>query len=73
MTSNSVIDDECISDLQMSEFVRAIVENTLDLVMVIDRTGHILFINRTVLGLKLQQVIGSTVFEYVPEKFHERS
>jgi PAS domain S-box-containing protein len=45
---------------------RSLVENTSDIIMIADGDGTILFINRTVPGLTPEQVIGNTLYDYMP-------
>jgi len=48
---------------------RAIAETLPDTIMTIDRDGTIQFVNRTVAGLSRAQVIGTSVYGYIPEDF----
>jgi len=41
-----------------------------DSIMVLDPLGHIRWISRTAPGLTVEQVIGTTVYQYVPEPQH---
>lgn len=50
---------------------RSILANIPDIVMTIDREGKILFINHTVPGFSVEKVIGTTVFNYIPQGYHE--
>ena len=47
---------------------RSLVQNAPDLIFTCDRTGKILFMNRTVPGFTLEQAIGSSVYDYVPSE-----
>lgn len=49
---------------------RSLVENTPDIIITVDREGTILFINRTVPGLIPEQIIGTSVYDYVPPEHH---
>ena len=51
------------------EHWRSLVENIHDTIMTVDQHGTIQFVNRTVAGLSRSQVIGSSVYNYVPEEF----
>jgi PAS domain S-box-containing protein len=46
-------------------------KNTDDTVMVVDGKGTIKYANRTVPPYKLEEVIGTSVFEYIPKGQHE--
>ena len=47
---------------------RSITENSPDHIMTVDRDGQILFINHTVPDLEKVDVIGTPIFDYVPEE-----
>ncbi|HEY9829452.1 MAG TPA: GAF domain-containing protein, partial [Stenomitos sp.] len=47
---------------------RSLVQNAPDLIFTCDRTGTILFMNRTVPGFTLEQAIGSSVYDYIPSE-----
>ncbi|AFZ17632.1 PAS domain S-box [Allocoleopsis franciscana PCC 7113] len=47
---------------------RSLVKNAPDLIFTCDRTGKILYINRTVPGFTLEQAIGSSVYDYIPDE-----
>ncbi|MFI5401606.1 MAG: PAS domain S-box protein [Planctomycetota bacterium] len=51
------------------EVCRSITGSSPDFIMILDLDGHIRFINRTVPGMTVEDVIGTTVFDYVPERF----
>ncbi len=51
---------------------RSLVKNAPNIIMVLDQDGEILFINRTVAGLTIEQTIGKKVYEFVPADFHEK-
>lgn len=51
--------------------LRVITENFPDTILQIDRQGHITYINKLVPGLSYEQVIGSNVYKWVPEKQHD--
>jgi len=46
---------------------RSLTENSPDHIMTLDREGRILFINHTAPGLSSEDVIGTSVYEHVPE------
>ena len=48
---------------------RSMAENSPDIVMLVDLDGSIQFINRTIAGLKRNEVIGSCVYDYIPDKY----
>lgn len=41
-----------------------------DFLLVVDRHGKILFINKSVRGVRLNSVAGTTTFDYLPLKYH---
>jgi len=45
---------------------RSLVKNAPDVIFTCDRTGKILFINRTVPGFTIEQAIGTSVYDYIP-------
>src|ERR671932_2238239 len=51
---------------QSEERWRSLVKNAPDVIFTCDRTGKILFINRTVPGFTVEQAIGTSVYEYIP-------
>ncbi|MHC4946726.1 MAG: PAS domain S-box protein [Planctomycetota bacterium] len=57
---------------EAEEMRRAITEHSPDYIMLLDCAGTILFINRTVPDLTIADVIGTPVFRYVPERYHDR-
>jgi len=50
---------------------RSITEYSPDHIMTLDLDYNIVFINHTVPSLTSEQVIGTPVFNYIPEKFHD--
>ncbi len=50
---------------------RTIVETVPDFITIVDRQGIIRFINRVAPGLDIASVIGSSVYDYVGEEYHE--
>jgi PAS domain S-box-containing protein len=58
--------ERLIQDLQDSEARwRSLVENAADLILIIDREGTILFMNRTPPGLTVQEVIGKSAYDFI--------
>jgi PAS domain S-box-containing protein len=51
---------------QSEERWRSLVKNAPDVIFTCDRTGKILFINRTVPGFTVEQAIGTSVYDYIP-------
>lgn len=49
---------------------RSLVENAPNIISIIDRNGVIHFINRTVTGIPVEQVIGSSIYKYTSEEYH---
>lgn len=50
---------------------RSLVKNAPDLIFTCDREGTLLFINRTLSGLTLEQVFGTSVYNYILPQHHE--
>jgi PAS domain S-box-containing protein len=50
---------------------RSLVENAPDVIFTCDRDGKILFINRTVPGFTVEQVLGTSVYDYIPPTHHD--
>jgi PAS domain S-box-containing protein len=53
------------------EHWRSLVENIPDIVMTVDADGTILFINHTVPGLKIERVVGTSIYGYLPPEHHD--
>jgi len=51
------------------EICAAITGSSPDYIMILDLDGRIRFINRTVPGMTVDAVVGTMVFDYVPERF----
>lgn len=49
---------------------RSLVENVPDIILTVDRSGKILFINRTVSGFTVEDTIGRSVYDYIPPEHH---
>ena len=50
---------------------RSLAENAPDIILNVDLDGTILFVNRTIPGLTPEQVIGTSVYEYISTEYHE--
>ena len=50
---------------------RSLTENSPDHIMLLDLDFNILFINRTVLDLTKEEVIGTPAFKYIPPEYHQ--
>ncbi len=51
---------------------RSISENSPDIIMLVGADDNIQFINRTIGGLTKDEVIGTCVYDYIPEKYKSR-
>ena len=70
MTKNKPKTAEKGSDESAWEW-RSAIENASDIIMIVDLDGIIRSINRTVPGLTVEHVIGTTVYVYTPREFHD--
>jgi PAS domain S-box-containing protein len=52
--------------------LRSILHTAPDVIMSVDREGRILFINRTLPPLEIEQVVGTSCYDYVPEESRAR-
>lgn len=50
---------------------KAIVTHAPDIIMTVDRRGEILFINRVISGLRVEDVVGRSVYEYIPPEHQD--
>src|SRR5919199_1097377 len=50
---------------------RSLVENAPDVIFTCDREGKILFINRTIPDLTVEQVLGTRVYNYIPPQHQD--
>jgi len=50
---------------------RSLSENAPDIIVTVDRAGTILATNRTVPGFSVEEVVGSTVYDYIAEEHHD--
>ncbi len=55
---------------ESEEKFRSLVENAPNIIMIVDREGIIQFINQTVPGLAVEDVIGKNHLEYVDQEYH---
>lgn len=56
---------------ESEETMRSLIENSLDLLAIVDRDGTIRFMNRTVPGLTVEGVVGRTVFDFSQPEYHD--
>lgn len=56
---------------ETEEITRSITEHSPDYIMMLDLDGRILYLNRTVSDLTLDQVMGKMVYEFVPDSVRE--
>ena len=52
--------------IESEEMWRSLVESAPNIIMTLDRNGKILFLNHTVPGLSVDDVVGSNACEYIP-------
>ncbi|MFC1949475.1 MEDS domain-containing protein [Chloroflexota bacterium] len=50
---------------------RSLVANAPNIIMILGRDGTIQFINHTVSGLEVEEVIGKSIFDYIQPKYHD--
>ncbi len=50
---------------------RALVTHAPDIIMTVNGRGTILFINRVITGFRVEQVVGTSAFDYVAPAYHE--
>ena len=50
---------------------RSLTENAPDIIVTADREGTVLFVNHTLPGLTPDQVVGTSVYDYVPPEHHD--
>ena len=60
---------EALSDSEAR--FQAMTECSPEYIMLIDREAHILYLNRTVSELTMEEVIGTKLFNYVPSSYHD--
>lgn len=51
---------------------KSVVEDAPDYILLVDRQGTVIYINRTVSPLQKSDVEGKTLFEFVPAEYHSR-
>ena len=49
---------------------RTLLRSVPDIVIMADRSGKILFINRTVPGFSIEKTINKTIYEFIPPEHH---
>lgn len=78
MTSEGTAESErdsvkLLAELEhVRQLLRSIEAGVTDYILLLDLDGTIRFINRTVPGLTVDQVVGTTVFRWMPSAYHER-
>jgi len=50
---------------------RSLVENAPNIIMIVDSSGVIQFINRTVAGMYIQDVIGKSHYDFIQPEYHD--
>jgi len=56
---------------QSEEKMRSLIENSPDIIAMVDSGGTIEFINRTVPGLTLEEVVGRTCYDFAQPEYHD--
>jgi rsbT co-antagonist protein RsbR len=56
--------------VRTEDALRAIVETLPSFIMLLDQEHRMLFINRVVAGLSMDQVIGASAYTFIPPEFH---
>ncbi len=56
---------------EFEERWRALVENSADTILTVDRDGAILFVNRDVLGVSAEEAVGMSAYDYVPPGYRD--
>ncbi|MBW2997389.1 PAS domain S-box protein, partial [Candidatus Woesearchaeota archaeon] len=54
----------------VEEKLNSLLQNAPNMIIIVDRKGTIQFINRTIPGLKAEDVIGTNQYEYIEPKYH---
>ncbi len=52
--------------------LRSLLKHVGDIILTVDRKGAILSINRTIRGLQVRNVLGSTLYDYTPPESHPK-
>jgi len=53
-------------ELQLSrDYMEAIIRNTVDIILHLDRDGRILFMNRSVTGYDISKIVGGSLYEWI--------
>ncbi|MBW2172232.1 MAG: PAS domain-containing protein, partial [Deltaproteobacteria bacterium] len=50
---------------------RTLLKSAPDIILMLDRDGKILYINRTVAGFSVKESTGKSVYKYIPPEYHE--
>ena len=56
--------------VKSEERFRSLVENAPNIIVILDRDGVIQFINRTVPGIGVEEVIGNKIYDYIKPEHH---
>ncbi|MHA1728581.1 MAG: PAS domain S-box protein [Promethearchaeota archaeon] len=56
---------------ESEEKFRSLVENSPDIITMVDSTGEFQYVNKTLPDLSIEGVIGKTLYDFLPEEFHE--
>jgi PAS domain S-box-containing protein len=56
---------------QSEERWRFLVKNAPDIIFTCDRSGKLLYINRTVPGFTVEQVLGTSIYDYIPPEHQD--
>jgi PAS domain S-box-containing protein len=56
----------------VEEKLNSLLQNAPNMIIITDRKGTIQFINRTVAGLKKEDVIGTSQYDYIDAKYHDK-
>ncbi|MBL7119335.1 MAG: PAS domain S-box protein [Dehalococcoidia bacterium] len=56
---------------QSEEKMRSLIENSPDIIAMVDSGGVIQFINRTVPGLMPEEVVGRACYDFTPPEYHD--
>ncbi len=54
---------------QTESTLRSIMESSSDAILLLDREAHVRFINRTAPGVKVEDVVGTSIYSHVAEAF----
>ena len=59
--------------LEREKIMRSILENASDLIIIVNKNGKVLFVNRTLPGFKMEEVIGKSVYDYVMPEYRKEN